>query len=37
VLLDGDLTLLELLQHGNFGLGTANCLDGAMLVADAVR
>ncbi|MBO0878904.1 MAG: acetolactate decarboxylase [Mycobacterium sp.] len=40
VLLDGgydsDLTLRELLQHGNFGLGTVNRLEGGTLVLDAV-
>src|ERR1700744_6775171 len=31
---DGDVTIRELLQHGNFGLGTFNGLDGEMLVLD---
>lgn len=29
---EGDLTIRELLRHGNFGLGTFNRLDGEMLV-----
>jgi acetolactate decarboxylase len=33
---DGDVTIRELLQHGNFGLGTFNRLDGEMLVLDGV-
>ena len=33
---DGDVTIRELLQHGNFGLGTFNGLDGEMLVLDGV-
>jgi acetolactate decarboxylase len=33
---DGDVTILELLQHGDFGLGTFNGLDGEMLVLDGV-
>jgi len=33
---DGDVTIRELLQHGDFGLGTFNGLDGEMLVLDAV-
>ncbi|KQR20231.1 alpha-acetolactate decarboxylase [Agreia sp. Leaf335] len=33
---DGDLTVGELLEHGNFGLGTFNALDGEMLVLDGV-
>lgn len=31
---DGDVTIRELLRHGNFGLGTFNALDGEMLVLD---
>jgi acetolactate decarboxylase len=31
---DGDVTIRELLQHGDFGLGTFNGLDGEMLVLD---
>lgn len=31
---DGDLTVSELLQHGDFGLGTFNHLDGEMVVLD---
>ena len=31
---DGDVTIRELLRHGNFGLGTFNGLDGEMLVLD---
>ncbi|MGB6766108.1 MAG: acetolactate decarboxylase [Mycobacterium sp.] len=33
---DGDVTVRELLRHGNFGLGTFNGLDGEMLVLDGV-
>jgi acetolactate decarboxylase len=33
---DGDVTVRELLQHGDFGLGTYNGLDGEMLVLDGV-
>src|SRR6202012_30789 len=33
---DGDVKIRELLQHGNFGLGTFNGLDGEMLVLDGV-
>ncbi len=33
---DGDVTIRELLQHGNFGLGTFNGLDGEMLVLEGV-
>jgi acetolactate decarboxylase len=33
---DGDVTIRELLQHGDFGLGTFNALDGEMLVLDGV-
>jgi acetolactate decarboxylase len=33
---DGNVTIRELLQHGDFGLGTFNCLDGEMLVLDGV-
>ncbi|SKA98426.1 acetolactate decarboxylase [Agreia bicolorata] len=33
---DGDLTVGELLEHGDFGLGTFNALDGEMLVLDGV-
>lgn len=33
---EGDLTIRELLRHGDFGLGTFNCLDGEMLVLDGV-
>lgn len=31
---DGDLTIAELKNHGDFGLGTFNALDGEMIVAD---
>lgn len=31
---DGDLTIAELLEHGDFGLGTFNHLDGEMVVLD---
>ena len=33
---DGDLTIAELLAHGDFGLGTFNALDGEMVVLDGV-
>jgi acetolactate decarboxylase len=33
---DGDVTIRELLRHGDFGLGTFNSLDGEMLVVDGV-
>ncbi|WP_329128584.1 acetolactate decarboxylase [Streptomyces sp. NBC_01476] len=33
---DGDVTVGELLRHGDFGLGTFNHLDGEMLVLDGV-
>ena len=33
---DGDVTIAELLRHGDFGLGTFNRLDGEMLVLDGV-
>jgi acetolactate decarboxylase len=33
---DGDVTIAELLTHGDFGLGTFNGLDGEMLVLDGV-
>ncbi|MFJ3754938.1 acetolactate decarboxylase [Streptomyces sp. NPDC090080] len=33
---DGDVTVGELLEHGDFGLGTFNRLDGEMLVLDGV-
>ena len=33
---DGDVTIRELLRHGDFGLGTFNGLDGEMLVLDGV-
>jgi acetolactate decarboxylase len=32
----GDVTIRELLRHGNFGLGTFNRLDGEMLVLDGI-
>jgi Alpha-acetolactate decarboxylase len=35
-LIDGDVTIGELLQHGDFGLGTFNHLDGEMLILDGV-
>ncbi|MEV5361106.1 acetolactate decarboxylase, partial [Micrococcus luteus] len=31
---DGDLTVGELLRHGDFGLGTFNRLDGEMVIVD---
>ena len=33
---DGDVTVAELLTHGDFGLGTFNHLDGEMVVLDGV-
>jgi acetolactate decarboxylase len=33
---DGDVTIRELLRHGDFGVGTFNRLDGEMLVLDGV-
>ena len=33
---DGDVTIRELLEHGDFGLGTFNGLDGEMLVLDGI-
>lgn len=33
---DGDITIAELLRHGDFGLGTFNHLDGEMVVLDGV-
>ena len=33
---DGNVTVRELLRHGDFGLGTFNGLDGEMLVLDGV-
>ncbi|MCU1515112.1 MAG: alpha-acetolactate decarboxylase [Microbacteriaceae bacterium] len=33
---DGDLTVSQLLEHGDFGLGTFDALDGEMVVIDGV-
>jgi acetolactate decarboxylase len=33
---DGNVTIEELLSHGDFGLGTFNALDGEMLMLDSV-
>lgn len=33
---DGEVTLGEMLEHGNFGLGTYDGLDGEMIVLDGV-
>ena len=33
---EGDVSIRELLRHGDFGLGTFNALDGEMLVLDGV-
>ncbi|WP_062428440.1 acetolactate decarboxylase [Herbidospora daliensis] len=33
---EGDVTVGELLEHGDFGLGTFNRLDGEMLILDGV-
>ena len=33
---DGDVTIAELLTHGDFGLGTFNQLDGEMVILDGI-
>jgi acetolactate decarboxylase len=33
---DGDVTIQEMLRHGDFGLGTFNSLDGEMVILDGV-
>lgn len=33
---DGELTIGELLEHGDFGLGAFNALDGEMIILDGV-
>lgn len=33
---DGDVTVAEIMRHGDFGLGTFNHLDGEMVVLDGV-
>jgi len=33
---DGSMTIADLLQHGDFGLGTFNALDGEMIILDSV-
>ncbi len=33
---DGDMTIGELLGHGDFGLGTFDALDGELLILDGV-
>jgi acetolactate decarboxylase len=33
---DGEMTIGELLEHGDFGLGTFNALDGEMIVLDSI-
>jgi acetolactate decarboxylase len=33
---DGDVTVAEILRHGDFGLGTFNHLDGEMVILDGV-
>jgi acetolactate decarboxylase len=33
---DGDVTIADLLRHGDFGLGTFNHLDGEMVILDGV-
>jgi acetolactate decarboxylase len=33
---EGDMTVGELLEHGDFGIGTFNALDGEMVVVDGV-
>jgi acetolactate decarboxylase len=33
---DGDVTIAEILRHGDFGLGTFNHLDGEMVILDGI-
>jgi acetolactate decarboxylase len=33
---DGDVTIADLLEHGNFGIGTFNALDGEMVINEGV-
>lgn len=33
---DGEMTIEELLSHGNFGIGTFNALDGEMIINESV-
>lgn len=33
---EGEMTLAELLGHGNFGIGTFEALDGEMIITDSV-
>ncbi|MDG4667523.1 acetolactate decarboxylase [Mycobacterium sp. 236(2023)] len=33
---DGDVTIAEILRHGDFGLGTFNGLDGEMVILDGI-
>src|SRR5258708_21827577 len=33
---DGDVTIAEILHHGDFGLGTFNHLDGEMVILDGI-
>ena len=33
---DGDVTVAEILRHGDFGLGTFNRLDGEMVILDGI-
>jgi alpha-acetolactate decarboxylase len=33
---DGDVTIAEVLRHGDFGLGTFNHLDGEMVILDGI-
>jgi alpha-acetolactate decarboxylase len=33
---DGDVTVAEILRHGDFGLGTFNHLDGEMVIVDGI-
>jgi acetolactate decarboxylase len=33
---DGDVTVAEILRHGDFGLGTFNQLDGEMVILDGI-
>jgi len=33
---DGDLTLADLLAHGDFGLGTFDALDGELVALDGI-
>jgi Alpha-acetolactate decarboxylase len=34
---DGDVTVADILRHGDFGLGTFNHLDGEMVILDGPK